>query len=610
MSQPIAVDIISDDDDQDTSNDVASTPLPKQFKKPRTNSNSHPQSPPIFVIDDDPTPRKHSVGTTSTPSFVAETPTSESPKSEVSVVKCNTEGVLNTQLRPCFMSDHKPSVKANIKDVTKISVAEVVSYIRGSGVNSALKPESMLLAAKAISPNPSCSFAGINGLICLESDNDSENGSMNETWKQNETMLNSIELTIPLVAKDSNLSSRYIESRLPSDAFREVTQEILTGNVHVAQVFGYSFSHPNSSEDDIVQCRKYETWSIYVHPLVYLSLPPDVYEKGVGKCFLWKFKLRLALGVGTNSDELLSESFKDLKLLVVGVNFLTIEVLFAIAYYHKVPYCPEQEIDRLELIDNVLRPKGKCKDNAYKKRNMDEAIGKRRISKEERVRLKEEKKQQKEQEKLQKEVLRAEAVEMKKLQKERQKWEKGKFALKSIVAEIDPKIVELGSVGGHLLTRFAEKGLTYRITSNPIERSIVWTMAVPEQISQLSSERIEIQYVLLVYEAEEFCNLVMNESLMTHVSCVRSHYPTHTICCLTNRLMAYINKSREEQMRMLGEGFSKLGTLLAKLKTMKRGIEERGKNICMSVHKLGGNKDNNSKDMTIGNVLKQIVNDV
>ncbi|CAK9147536.1 unnamed protein product, partial [Ilex paraguariensis] len=342
----------------------------------------------------------------------------------------------------------------------------------------------------------------INGLICLESDNDSENGSMNETWKQNETMLNSIELTIPLVAKDSNLSSRYIESRLPSDAFREVTQEILTGNVHVAQVFGYSFSHPNSSEDDIVQ--------------------------------------------------LLSESFKDFKLLVVGVNFLTIEVLFAIAYYHKVPYCPEQEIDRLELIDNVLRPKGKCKDNAYKKRNMDEAIGKRRISKEERVRLKEEKKQQKEQEKLQKEVLRAEAVEMKKLQKERQKWEKGKFALKSIVAEIDPKIVELGSVGG---TAFL--------------------------------------YTAYIY----FCNSISISDVLK-LSCIYVH-PSWIV-----------NFSREEQMRMLGEGFSKLGTLLAKLKTMKRGIEERGKNIGMSVHKLGGNKDNNRKDMTIGNVLKQTVNDV
>lgn len=40
---------------------------------------------------------------------------------------------------------------------------------------------------------------------------------------------------------------------------------------------------------------------------------------------------------------------------------------------------------------------------------------------------------------------------------------------------------------GHLLTRFAEKGLTYRITSNPIERSIVWNMAVPDQISKVTS---------------------------------------------------------------------------------------------------------------------------
>lgn len=127
---------------------------------------------------------------------------------------------------------------------------------------------------------------------------------------------------------------------------------------------------------------------------------------------------------------------------------------------------------------------------------------------------------------MQKAAQKAEAAEMKKLQKEKQKWEKGKFALKSIVAEIDAKVIELGSVGGeffppfqyssyysqvgdcvkllrylsylqiscaefylltlgHLLTRFAEKGLTYRITSNPIERSIVWTMTVPEHISQV-----------------------------------------------------------------------------------------------------------------------------
>lgn len=52
------------------------------------------------------------------------------------------------------------------------------------------------------------------------------------------------------------------------------------------------------------------------------------------------------------------------------------------------------------------------------------------------------------QDKLQKEALKAEAAELKKVQKEKKKWENGKFALKSIVAEIDAKVVELGSVGG------------------------------------------------------------------------------------------------------------------------------------------------------------------
>lgn len=49
---------------------------------------------------------------------------------------------------------------------------------------------------------------------------------------------------------------------------------------------------------------------------------------------------------------------------------------------------------------------------------------------------------------MQKAAQKAEAAEVKRLQKERQKWEKGKFALKSIVAEIDAKVVELGSIGG------------------------------------------------------------------------------------------------------------------------------------------------------------------
>ncbi|KAM0943505.1 hypothetical protein DsansV1_C13g0122881 [Dioscorea sansibarensis] len=106
---------------------------------------------------------------------------------------------------------------------------------------------------------------------------------------------------------------------------------------------------------------------------------------------------------------------------------------------------------------------------------------------------------------------------MKKLEKEKVKWEKGKFAVKSIVAEIDARVVENGSVGGihflfsssffngsisviliyflfnelcwcnagHLLTRLAEKGLSFRITSNPIEKSILWKMNVPDNIAQV-----------------------------------------------------------------------------------------------------------------------------
>ena len=44
----------------------------------------------------------------------------------------------------------------------------------------------------------------------------------------------------------------------------------------------------------------------------------------------------------------------------------------------------------------------------------------------------------------------AEGAEMKKYKKEMQKWKLGKYTLKSIVAEIDKKVVELGSSGGRI----------------------------------------------------------------------------------------------------------------------------------------------------------------
>ncbi|KAK7358890.1 hypothetical protein VNO77_00830 [Canavalia gladiata] len=195
-----------------------------------------------------------------------------------------------------------------------------------------------------------------------------------------------------------------------------------------------------------------------------------------------------------------------------------------------------------ENIKNVERSKVYAKSTT-------KAVGKTKMTKEERSRLMEEKKLQREQERLKKAALKAEAAELKKIEKEKQKWEKGKFAIKSIVAEIDVKVVESGSIGGHLLTRFAEKGLAYHITSNPITGSILWSMKVPEHISQLSTERIEIPYILLVYEAEKFCSLTMNDSLFDQLSSIQSHYPAYTVCYLTNRLLAYINKREQEKYK-------------------------------------------------------------
>ncbi|XP_022132356.1 crossover junction endonuclease EME1B isoform X2 [Momordica charantia] len=202
----------------------------------------------------------------------------------------------------------------------------------------------------------------------------------------------------------------------------------------------------------------------------------------------------------------------------------------------------EKENVGMEHRDNTIKATGR-KANAEKNKDIDKAMRKK-ATKDEKIRLMEEKKKMKELEKLQKAAQKAEAAEMKKIQKEKQKWENGKLALKSIVAEIDAKVVELGSVGGHLLTRLAEKGITFRIKSNPIERSILWTMNVPEHISE-SSKGPEISYLLLLYEAENFCELLMKESLRDHVARVQSHYPSYTICYLTNRLMAYINKREQ-----------------------------------------------------------------
>ncbi|XP_061344961.1 crossover junction endonuclease EME1B-like isoform X2 [Gastrolobium bilobum] len=373
MMEPI---ILSDEEDP-------STPFTVHSKKRRTEPDPNRT---VLIVDDDPTPQKQQCHSQSpTPSVVAETPISALLDSDVAIVKCT---------RPSSHSD--PLLR--------------------------------------VSPSDPKKFSGISQMICLESDNESENYGMGN-WNENETRGMSLD-----VAGYSRWTSNSIGSASSPE------RHISCGNASQTEMSGDNPSNPTSSQ---------------------------VLE---------------------------------------------------------------------ENVENMKRSK------VYQK-STTKAMGKTKMTKEERSRLMEEKKLQKEQEKLKKAALKAEAADLKKIEKEKQKWEKGKFAIKSIVAEIDAKVVESGSIGGHLLTRFAEKGLTYHITSNPITGSILWSMKVPEHISQISTERIEIPYVLLVYEADKFCNIAMNDSLLDQLSSIRSRYPSYTVCYLTNRLLAYINKREQEKYK-------------------------------------------------------------
>ncbi|XP_073004399.1 crossover junction endonuclease EME1B isoform X1 [Typha latifolia] len=211
-------------------------------------------------------------------------------------------------------------------------------------------------------------------------------------------------------------------------------------------------------------------------------------------------------------------------------------------------YSEEQNMFE-HVIINSKREDKQTEVSARKNDYKAEASVRKKLQKEEKVRLREERKRKQQEEKLRKEAMKAEAAEMRKLEKEKQKWEKGKLALKSIVAEIDANVIENGSIGGHLLTRFAEKGLSFRITSNPIEGSILWRIIVPDHIAQHSSVGTEVPYVLLVRQAEEFCCLVTSESLMDHVHKVRNQYPSSTICYVTNKIMSYIKKCEQNQYK-------------------------------------------------------------
>ncbi|TKW06939.1 hypothetical protein SEVIR_7G274000v4 [Setaria viridis] len=184
---------------------------------------------------------------------------------------------------------------------------------------------------------------------------------------------------------------------------------------------------------------------------------------------------------------------------------------------------------------------------------------KKRLTKEEKAKQMEERKQKQQEDKLRKQALKAQVAAKKKKDKEIQKWESGKCALECITAEIDSSIIKNGSIGGPLLSSLSENGLRYKPTDNKISGSILWKMDVPDDIAQELSSRdacdmnqasvSRVEYISIVLEAEEFCDLISSGSFFNHVQRVRNEYPSFTVCYITNKLMSYINKCEQSQYK-------------------------------------------------------------
>ncbi|VAH37912.1 unnamed protein product [Triticum turgidum subsp. durum] len=173
-----------------------------------------------------------------------------------------------------------------------------------------------------------------------------------------------------------------------------------------------------------------------------------------------------------------------------------------------------------------------------------ERKGQKRLNKEEKDKMIEEKKRQREEKRLQKEANKIQQAEKKKSAKEKAEWASGKRALESIVAKIDSKVIETGSIGGALLTMFSEKKLSYQVERNPMRGSILWKMVSPND-----QEPALEPYILFVLQAEEFCDLISSGKFLDHVLKARSLYPTFTICYVTHKLMKYIYDREQSQYK-------------------------------------------------------------
>ncbi|XP_027079162.1 uncharacterized protein [Coffea arabica] len=640
MSQPEPVNILSDDDDEDdvvaktgnakynrtaprSENDVVcidlSTPSPyfPTKKKQRLSdrwANSKPSSSnstaPLFILDDDVTPQKHPPGTTPTQPVVTETPPNfshffSSKLEEASIRKCSydsfglnsppsvvgetpfSDKVSNSELANGGFSSGNYS--SQLLAATADAAGALFSVYSPPGLNS---PPSVVdetpilekvsnselaitefkrvdsnfqqLAAAADAPGALFSDCSPpeSRLICLQSDNESERG------------LEADERTglIVDVAEEFELSSGFVESTLSYGKANQTHLAVVSSPRPCSLEYDLSLVHGTFGDE----CDRKELMVQVPEPKGKIK-SKAISEKGSDNSIR---KGRMLKEARLLLKEERKQQKEQEKLEKESQKAEAAELVKLQNEKQKI-YLEEEKLEReaqkVEASESVKLQKEKQK-ICLQKEKLERAAEKAEAAALKKLQ-KEKQKIYRQQQKLERAAQIAEAAALKKLAKEKQKWEKGKFPQKTIVAQIDSKIVEMGSIGGHLLTRFAEKGLSYRIMSNPIERSIVWTIPVPEQLVQISSEGIVVPYVLLVYGAEEFCNLVMDGTLMDQVSRVQYHYPNHTICYLTNRLMAYINKREQDHYKNPSkyEGWKRppIEEVLAKLATHFTRVHSR-----------------------------------
>lgn len=193
-------------------------------------------------------------------------------------------------------------------------------------------------------------------------------------------------------------------------------------------------------------------------------------------------------------------------------------------------------------------------------RKQAEKAEKKRETEEAKRRQKEEIKKKKEDEKARKAAAKKAAADRSKAEQDVAKFN-GKAALKEMVAFVDSKVVEKGLIGGQLLSKFAQRNLTVKVEKNPLENSITWRTKRPsvdtpeidigsqdeDTGSQVVYDDVDIQYLIFVFEADEFSKMVGESSLFSHVRKAQLLYPGYTICYVVNKLTAFLKKKDQDK---------------------------------------------------------------